>query len=38
MTIIDYRWGGTAQGWAFHAANDPKMARWLEQAQRLRDG
>jgi hypothetical protein len=38
MTIIDYRWGGTAQGWAYHAANDTKMAQWLEAAERLRDG
>jgi hypothetical protein len=25
MTIKDYRWNGTAQGWAFHAAKDQKM-------------
>ena len=37
MTIRDYRWNGTAQGWAFHAANDPKMAQWLEDAERLRE-
>ena len=37
MTIRDYRWNGTAQGWAFHAANDEKMARWLEDAQRQRE-
>ncbi|MGH9238226.1 MAG: ankyrin repeat domain-containing protein [Vicinamibacterales bacterium] len=37
MTIRDYRWHGTAQGWAFHAANDEKMARWLEDAQRQRE-
>ena len=36
MTIRDYRWNGTAQGWAFHAANDPKMAQWLEDAERQR--
>ena len=34
MTITDYRWHGTAQGWAFHAAGDEKMARWLEAAER----
>jgi hypothetical protein len=34
MTIVDYRWGGTAQGWAFHAANNPKMADWLAEAER----
>jgi hypothetical protein len=38
MTITDYRWGGTAQGWAYHAANNEKMARWLDDAQRGRDG
>ncbi len=37
MTIRDYRWNGTAQGWAFHAANDEKMARWLEEAERRRE-
>src|SRR5262245_25384972 len=37
MTIRDYRWNGTAQGWAFHAANDGKMAQWLEEAERRRE-
>jgi len=37
MSIRDYRWNGTAQGWALHAANNAKMARWLENAQRQRD-
>ncbi|MGH9143546.1 MAG: ankyrin repeat domain-containing protein, partial [Vicinamibacterales bacterium] len=37
MTITDYRWNGTAQGWARHAANDEKMAQWLEQAERQRE-
>ena len=36
MTIKDYRWNGTAQGWAFHAAKDEKMARWLEEAEKRR--
>jgi hypothetical protein len=36
MTIKDYRWNGTAQGWARHAASDEKMARWLEEAERQR--
>jgi hypothetical protein len=36
MTIHDYRWNGTAAGWARHAANDEKMAQWLEEAQRRR--
>jgi hypothetical protein len=34
MTIRDYRWDSTAQGWARHAAKDEKMARWLEDAER----
>ena len=33
MTIRDYRWNATAQGWALHAAKDEKMARWLEEAE-----
>lgn len=37
MTIRDYRWNGTAQGWALHAARDEKMARWLEEAERQRE-
>jgi hypothetical protein len=37
MTIRDYRWGGTAQGWAFHAAKDEKLAQWLEEAERQRE-
>jgi len=37
MTIKDYRWNSTARGWAFYAANDPKMAQWLEEAERLRE-
>jgi hypothetical protein len=36
MTIKDYRWNATAQGWARHAANDEKMAQWLEEAERQR--
>jgi hypothetical protein len=36
MTIRDHRWNGTAQGWARHAANDEKMAQWLEEAERQR--
>jgi len=34
MTIRDYRWDATAQGWAKHAARDEKMAQWLGEAQR----
>jgi ankyrin repeat protein len=37
MTIRDYRWNGTAQGWALHAAKDEKMAQWLEDAERRRE-
>jgi hypothetical protein len=37
MTIRDYRWNGTARGWAFHAAKDEKMAQWLEAAERQRE-
>ena len=37
MKITDYRWNGTAQGWALHAANDEKMAQWLEEAERQRE-
>jgi hypothetical protein len=36
MTIKDYRWNSTAQGWARYAANDEKMAAWLEDAERQR--
>ena len=37
MTIRDYRWNGTAAGWARHAAKDEKMAQWLEAAERQRE-
>ena len=37
MTIKDYRWNATAQGWARHAANDEKMAQWLERAERQQE-
>jgi len=37
LTIKDYRWNSTAQGWAFHALKDEKMAQWLEEAQRQRE-
>jgi Ankyrin repeats (3 copies) len=36
MTIKDYRWKSTAQGWARYGANDEKMAQWLEEAERQR--
>ena len=37
MTIRDYRWDATAQGWAYHAAKDEKMAQWLHDAQQRRE-
>lgn len=37
MTIVDYRWGGTAEGWARHAAKNEKIAQWLAATQRQRD-
>ena len=37
MTIKDYRWNSTAQGWARYAANDETMAKWLEEAEQQRE-
>jgi hypothetical protein len=36
MTIKDYRWNSTAQGWARYGKND-EMAQWLEEAERQRE-
>ena len=36
MTIKDHRWNGTAQGWAYYAANNEKMAQWLADAEQRR--
>jgi hypothetical protein len=36
MTIRDYRWNSTARGWAEYAAQDPKLAQWLADAERQR--
>jgi hypothetical protein len=36
MTIKDYRWGGTAQDWAYYANKDLKMAQWLADAEQKR--
>lgn len=36
MTLEDYRWNATVQGWARCAVKDEKMARWLEDAERQR--
>ena len=45
LTIRDYRWGGTAEGWAIHAyaigqprVNDQNMAEFLARAERARKG
>ena len=37
MTIKDYRWNSTAQGWALYGKKDEKMAQWLEDAERERE-
>src|SRR5262245_220754 len=37
MTIRDHRWDATAQGWAYYAAKDEKMAQWLSEAQQRRE-
>jgi Ankyrin repeats (3 copies) len=37
MTILDFRWHATAEGWARHAAHDEKMAQWLRDARQRRD-
>ena len=37
MTIKDYRWNSTAQGWALYGKKDEKMAQWLEEAERRRE-
>jgi hypothetical protein len=36
MTIKDHRWGGTAEGWAYYAMRNEKMAQWLADAERRR--
>src|SRR5215471_2663639 len=37
MTIRDFRWRATAQGWAAVAAKDEKLAQWLRDAQQRRE-
>jgi hypothetical protein len=37
ITIKDYRWNSTAQGWARYGAKDEKMAQWLGDAERQRE-
>jgi len=36
MTIRDYRWGATAEGWARVAARDEKLGQFLHDAQQRR--
>jgi hypothetical protein len=38
MTIHDYRWNATAEGWARYAANDTSMADFLARAEIARKG
>jgi hypothetical protein len=37
MTIVDYRWRSTAQGWASYAVKDEKMTQWLREALQRRE-
>jgi len=37
MTILDFRWNATAEGWARHASHDEKMAQWMSDAQQRRE-
>jgi hypothetical protein len=37
MTIKDYRWSGTAWGWAHYAKRDQEMADWLADAERSQE-
>ena len=37
MTIRDYRWGATAEGWARVAAKDDKLGQFLRDAQQRRE-
>ena len=37
MTIRDYRWGVTAEGWARVAAKDEKLGQFLQDAQQRRE-
>jgi hypothetical protein len=37
MTIKDHRWNSTARGWAEYAAEDTKLAHWLQEAERRRN-
>jgi hypothetical protein len=33
MTVRDYRWNATAEGWAYHAAKGQNMAEFLARAE-----
>jgi hypothetical protein len=37
MTIRDYRWNATAEGWAYNAAKDKNMAEFLARAESKRE-
>src|SRR5690242_14473906 len=37
MTILDYRWNATAQGWARYAEKDENLAQWLAEAQQKQE-
>ena len=37
LTIKDYRWDATAEGWARYGKGDEKMAQWLADAERRRE-
>jgi hypothetical protein len=37
MTIRDYRWNATAEGWTSHAAKDKNMAEFLARAKNARE-
>ncbi|HEY1900292.1 MAG TPA: ankyrin repeat domain-containing protein [Steroidobacteraceae bacterium] len=36
MTIRDYRWGGTAEGWAYNVGKDPEMHEFLAREEEKR--
>ena len=36
MTICDYRWGGTAEGWAYHVGKDRGMHEFLATTEQAR--
>ncbi len=37
LTIKDYRWNATAEGWARYALRDEELAAWLAEQQRQRE-